>query len=199
MNKMGIVKERFVGVVHVQNTSSLSLKAGIDSLLAEHSLSLSKVRSQGYDGASNMQGKFNGLKTLILNENKCAYSIHCFSHQLQLTLVALARENIYVGDLFDEIGKLLNVVGSSCKRHDLLREKQAEKLREALNNDEIETGRGLNQQLAPIRAGDTRWGSHYKSLVNVSRMFDSIMDVLEIIELEGETPPQLYGMMPLHE
>ena len=79
------------------------------------------------------------------------------------------------------------MVGSSCKRHDLLREKQAEKLKEALNNDEIETGRGLNQQLAPIRAGDTRWGSHYKSLVNVSRMFDSIMDVLEIIELEGET------------
>ena len=46
-----------------------------------------------------MQGKFNGLKTLILNENKYAYSIHCFSHQLQLTLVALARKNNYVGDL----------------------------------------------------------------------------------------------------
>jgi len=102
-------------------------------------------------------------------------------------LIALARESNYVGDLFDEIGKLLNMVGSSCKRHDLLREKQAEKLREALNNDEIETSRGLNQQLAPIRASDRRWGSHYKLLVNVSRMFDSTMDVLEIIELEGET------------
>ena len=80
VNKMGIVKERFIGVVHVQNTTSLSLKAGIDSLLAEHSLSLSRIRSQGYDEASNMQDKFNGLKTLILNENQCAYSIHCFSH-----------------------------------------------------------------------------------------------------------------------
>jgi len=29
VNKMGIVKERFVGVAHVQNTSSLSLKAGL--------------------------------------------------------------------------------------------------------------------------------------------------------------------------
>ncbi|GMP88609.1 hypothetical protein CsSME_00040530 [Camellia sinensis var. sinensis] len=28
---------------------------------------------QGYDGASNMQGEFNGLKTLILKENPCAY------------------------------------------------------------------------------------------------------------------------------
>ena len=62
INLGGFVNERFVGVVHVQDTSSLSLKVGIDSLLAEHSLSLSRVRSQGYDGASNMQGKFNGLK-----------------------------------------------------------------------------------------------------------------------------------------
>lgn len=49
VNKMGIVKERFIGVVHVQDTSSLSLKAGIDSLLVKHSLSLSRVHSQGYD------------------------------------------------------------------------------------------------------------------------------------------------------
>ena len=47
--------------------------------------------------------------------------------------------------------------------------------------------RGLNQQLAPIRAGDTCWGSHYKSLLNVSLLFDYIMDVFELIELEGET------------
>jgi len=152
VNKMRIVKEQFVGVVHVQNTSSLLLKAKIDSFLAEHSLSLSNVHSQDYDGASNMQGKFNGFKTLILNENKCAYSIHYFSHQLKLILVALASENNYVGYLFDEIGKLLKVVGSSCKRHDLLREKQVQKLREVLNNDEIETARELNQQLAPIRS-----------------------------------------------
>ena len=102
-------------------------------------------------------------------------------------MVALARDNNYVGDLFDEIGKLLNVVGASCKRHDLLREKQAKRVKEALKNDEIETGRGLNQQLAPIRAGDTHWGSYYKSLLNVNLLFDSIMDVLELIELEGET------------
>ena len=125
-------------VVHVQDTSSLSLKVEIDSLLAEHSLSLSRVRSQGYDGASNMQGKFNGLKMLILNENKYAYWIHYFSHQLQLTLVALVRDNNYARDLFDKIGKLLNVVGASYKRHDLLCEKQGERVHEALKNDEIE-------------------------------------------------------------
>jgi len=33
-------------------------------------------------------------------------------------------------------------VGASCKQHDLLREKQAERVKEALKNDEIETGVG---------------------------------------------------------
>ena len=32
-------------------------------------------------------GEFNGLKTLIMKENKCAFDVHCFTHQLQLALV----------------------------------------------------------------------------------------------------------------
>jgi len=101
----------------------LSLKAGIDLLFSEYGLSLSRIQAQGYDGASNMQSKFKGLKTWILDENKSAYSIHCFSHQLQLALVALARDHNHVGNLFDEVAKLLNVVRASHKCHDLLREK----------------------------------------------------------------------------
>ena len=87
-----------------------------------------------------MQSKFKGLKTWILDENKSAYSIHCFSHQLQLTLVALARDHNYVVNLFDEVAKLSNVMGASCKCHDLLREKQAKEVKEALSNDKIESG-----------------------------------------------------------
>jgi len=34
----------------------------------EHSLSLSMIRGQGYDGASNMKGHVNGLKKLIMDE-----------------------------------------------------------------------------------------------------------------------------------
>jgi hypothetical protein len=59
----------------------------------QQSFSLSKVHGQGYDGASNMKGEVNGLKKLIMNESPSAYYVHCFAHQLQLTLVAVAREN----------------------------------------------------------------------------------------------------------
>ena len=49
-----------------------------------------------YDGTSNMQGEFNCLKTLILKENPYAFYVHCFAHQLQLALVAMAKKHIQV-------------------------------------------------------------------------------------------------------
>nr|XP_023929212.1 zinc finger MYM-type protein 1-like [Quercus suber] len=70
VNKEGIIIERFFGIVHVASTTTLSLKHTIECLLCEHNLSLSNLREQGYDGASNMQGDINGLKTLILKENQ---------------------------------------------------------------------------------------------------------------------------------
>nr|GEV93153.1 hypothetical protein [Tanacetum cinerariifolium] len=69
VDRLGIVKERFAGVVHVDDTSSKTLKALINTLFAQHKRSLKEVRGQGYDGASNMRGKFSGLKPLILKDN----------------------------------------------------------------------------------------------------------------------------------
>ncbi|XP_009613943.2 uncharacterized protein [Nicotiana tomentosiformis] len=63
VNKNGEVVERFVCLVHVSDISACSLKEEIYSLLSDHSLSTSKIRGQGYDGASNMKGEINGLKT----------------------------------------------------------------------------------------------------------------------------------------
>ncbi|KAJ6841367.1 zinc finger MYM-type protein 1-like [Iris pallida] len=116
----GNVKERFIGVVHVMETSSLSLKSPIDNLFAHHDLSLMKVRGQGYDGASNMKGEFNGLKTLIMNKNESAYYVHCFAHQLQLTLVVVARKHVDIANFFNMISTLMIVVGASCKRKDMI-------------------------------------------------------------------------------
>ncbi|XP_012835790.1 PREDICTED: zinc finger MYM-type protein 1-like [Erythranthe guttata] len=152
VDKSGSVIERFLGVEHVTDTSALTLKSTIDDFFSRYGLSVSKLRGQGYAGASNMKA-----------------------------LVAVARKHGHISSLFDFTTRVLNVVGSSCKRRDLLREKQSEKIIEALDMGDISSGRGLNQETNLKRAGDTRWSSHYNTLLSLINMFDAVIDVLEII------------------
>ncbi|XP_025669851.1 uncharacterized protein [Arachis hypogaea] len=162
VNKEGQVREHFFGLVHVSNTNALSLKLALESLLETYNLSLSRVRGQGYDSASNMQGEFNGLKTLILKENSYAFYVHCFAHQLQ----------------------------ASCKRRDMLRDSKMTKTIEALKSGEISSGCGLNQETALKRAGDIRWGSHYETILRLISLFPSVVNVLEYVEEDGNNSEQ---------
>nr|XP_016462590.1 PREDICTED: zinc finger MYM-type protein 1-like [Nicotiana tabacum] len=118
IDKKGSVMERFIGIVHVRDTSALSLKKAIVDVLVHHSLSLSSIRGQCYDGASNMQGDIKGLKKLIKQESRSAHSIHCFAHQLQLTFVAISKKCVQVGELVLLVSNILNVLGASFKRVD---------------------------------------------------------------------------------
>ena len=47
------------------------------------------------------------------------------------------------------------------------------------------TGQGLNQETTVKRAGDTRWSSHYTTILSVILLFSSVIDVLEVVEKEG--------------
>ncbi|XP_020426595.1 zinc finger MYM-type protein 1-like [Prunus persica] len=136
----GHVIERFVGIQHVTDTTSSSLKDVIDTFFSRNGLSLSKLRGQGYDGASNMRDKLNGLKTKILKEQPCAYYVHCSAHQLQLALVTVAKKNIYIASFFATANSVVNHVGASCKRRDFLRGQLQEELVIAFENDCLITG-----------------------------------------------------------
>ncbi|XP_021852662.2 uncharacterized protein [Spinacia oleracea] len=67
----------------------------------------------------------------------------------------------------------------------MLRVIQAQKVFEALECGEIESGQGLNQELGLGRPGQTRWGSHYKNILNITTLYSTIMKVLEMI---GKNP-----------
>ncbi|XP_066316646.1 uncharacterized protein [Miscanthus floridulus] len=166
------------------DTTSLSLKKAIEVLLVSNGLSMQQIRGQGYDGASNMKGDIKGLKTLIMQESPSAYYIYCFAHQLQLVLIAIAKGNTDCKTFFDQISILLNIVGVSCKHHDMLRNARLENVKKALECGELESGSGLNQEMGLPRPGDTRWGSHYKTICSIITIYSSIHDVL--IELGAD-------------
>ncbi|CAN6583365.1 unnamed protein product [Malus baccata var. baccata] len=156
VNKKGKAIEKFLGVQHVSSTTSSSLEEAIERLFATTNLSMSKLRGQGYDGASNMKGELNGLKTKILNKYPQAFYIHCFAHQLQLALVFVAKENEDVANFFINASSLVNLIGSSCK--------------------------GLNQEMSLMRPCDTRWNSHYGTIVSIIVMFEAVVEVVEWIK-----------------
>uniref|UniRef100_A0A0D3BHK8 TTF-type domain-containing protein n=1 Tax=Brassica oleracea var. oleracea TaxID=109376 RepID=A0A0D3BHK8_BRAOL len=185
VDKRGAIKERFIGVVHVKETSSLTLKSAIDDLFARYGMSITKVRGQGYDRASNMRAEFNGLRSLVSRESSSAYYVHCFAHQLQLVVVAVAKKHFNIADFFYMISTLLNIVGASCKRQDMFREIQREELEKGIKSGDVKTGTRQNQERSLARPATTRWGTHHKTLLRLEELFSTTIKVLEYIQDEG--------------
>lgn len=79
-----------------------------------------------------------------MEENESAYYVHCFAHKLELTLVEATKSHIHIATLFYVVTKVVKVVGAPCKHQDVPREKQVAKVVQALKNDEITSGQGLN-------------------------------------------------------
>ena len=100
------------------------------------------LRGQGYDGASNMRGEFNGLQKLIRDENPYAFYVHCFAHQLQLIVVALSRCCKGLEDFFDDASMIANLCSSSCKRMEILLDRHKEMLLAQIKKGELPTRRG---------------------------------------------------------
>ncbi|MCI26072.1 zinc finger MYM-type protein 1-like, partial [Trifolium medium] len=90
LNDKGKFMERFLALHHVKGTTSEALKEALYGILDRHTLSISRIQEQGYDGALNMRVGFNGLQRKILDENPYAFSIHCYPHRLQLVVVSVA-------------------------------------------------------------------------------------------------------------
>ncbi|PIN23822.1 hypothetical protein CDL12_03457 [Handroanthus impetiginosus] len=138
VDRRGFVMERFIGILYVHDTSALSLKGSIDSLLTQHSLSISYIR-----GISKKCDEVAGVVNLV--------------------------------------SAMLNVVWASFKRRDELRDAQILKVQKALEVGELQSGRGLNQELGLARPSDIHWGSYFKSFVNFILLFASIIDEQDIV------------------
>ncbi|XP_073015775.1 uncharacterized protein [Primulina eburnea] len=149
----GFLRERFFQIVHVHDTTAATLKKEICDVLTRYNLEIHNMRGQGYDGASNMSGAFNGLQALFLKDCPYAYYVHCFAHRLQLALVAAAEKEISIWLFFSNLTTIVNLVTSSSKRNAELQSYQVNEIARSVVAGERETGRGANQIGTLHRAG----------------------------------------------
>ncbi|CAL8152371.1 unnamed protein product [Prunus armeniaca] len=84
--------------------------------------------------------RYVNKKGQILREYPQAYYVHCFAHQLQLALIAVAKGNENIATFFTTASSVVNIIGASCKRCDALREQQQKDIMEALEIDDLEMG-----------------------------------------------------------
>ncbi|XP_065615886.1 uncharacterized protein LOC112008393 [Quercus suber] len=157
----GFVRERFFGIVHVVDTTAVTLKKEIYYLFSNYCLDIQNIQGQGYDSASNMRGEWNGLQALILNDCPYAYYIHCFAHRLQLALVGASKAVVHFNRFFTKLILVINNIRASCKRIEQLKIARASDIAYLIDIEELEIGKGLNQMVTLQRPGDTRWDNFY--------------------------------------
>nr|KYP48444.1 hypothetical protein KK1_029906 [Cajanus cajan] len=79
------------------------------------------------------------------------------------------QKDVGVALFFNLVANISNVVGASCREKDIAEWR-------------ISSGCGLNQETTIKKARDTRWTSHYGTLLSLLSLFPSMIDVLEIVE-----------------
>ncbi|TYH63239.1 hypothetical protein ES332_D07G177300v1 [Gossypium tomentosum] len=161
--------EQLFDLVHVKKTTSLALEKEICKVLLCHCLNVDDIHGQGYDGASNMHGEWNNLLALF-------------------TKKSTSKEVIPICQFFSYLTGIINLVASSSKRHDQLRDIEASHITKLIDSGVLEIGKGKNQVGTLQRPGDTQWRSHLASLNSLMRMFNSVCVVLQdIIKFDNLT------------
>ncbi|XP_058736621.1 uncharacterized protein LOC131609016 [Vicia villosa] len=195
LNEKGKVVEQFIALHHVKYTTSEALKDALYGILDHHTLSISRIRGQGYDGASNMRGEFNGLQRKILDENHYSFYVHCYAHRLQLMVVSVASSCLSIHDFFEYISLIVTTTSASCKRRDALKEAQHQDILNRLESGEITQGKSLHQSPSLARPEDIRWGSHYTTLIRLDQIWSFMLEVLSIVDEDGRGPSQAAGLI----
>ena len=71
--------------------------------------------------------------------------------------MVVAKNHIQIAFLFSVVTNVVNVIGVSSKRRDILRDKQFVVVSESFKHGEFSSGQGLNQETTLKRACDSRW------------------------------------------
>jgi hypothetical protein len=90
-------------------------------------------------------------------------------------VIALSKCCSSIEDFFDYVTLIMSSTCASCKRKDLLLDKHRLNLLSKLESGQINSGKAKQQETSLARPGDIRWGSHYKTLLRIESMRESVI------------------------
>ncbi|XP_030749949.1 zinc finger MYM-type protein 1-like [Sitophilus oryzae] len=160
-----VIREVFLGFEECMGQSAEDMVKQLLLFFENNNLSFERLRAQGYDGAANMSGVYNGLQAKILEKQPNALYVHCAAHNLNLVIndsVKISRE---LQNFYDFVESLYAFFAHSIKRWAVLTEM-------------FESKKHTLKRLCP-----TRWSSRYDSLHSLRFHYREILQVLTKLTL----------------
>lgn len=157
-----VVHERFLSFIPIHSHSGKNLENVILNYLENLGIDIKNCRGQGYDNASNMSGRYNGLQNLIKQHSASAEFIPCASHSLNLIGVAAAESSLEITEFFNTIQQLYVFFSASTSRWNVL-----EKLFK-------------NKHLSVKPLSNTRWSARADAIKALSENFLQYKEALQI-------------------
>jgi hypothetical protein len=164
------VKTKFLALKEIRTmATSENLFKILVSVLEEFQLDFKNLVGLCGDGGKNISGNKRGLSGLIRLKNQYLITVHCFSHQFNLIIKNLFK-NDELNDIKNKIYKITKYINSTSKRLNLFYNIQ----KELFPN---------KKRKKIIAAIDIRWSSLYNCIHSIVENFEVIKIFFQRLDL----------------
>ncbi|XP_051165718.1 uncharacterized protein LOC127284365 [Leptopilina boulardi] len=160
--------ERFLTFIPNVGHQGKDMAQALLGFLSKYDLDIMDCRSQSYDNAPNMSGKYKGMQALIKEENPLAEHLPCFGHSTNLIGKSAANACPAAVHFFDFVQELCVFFTNSTARYKILIEKLS-----------AATPRGNFYTLKKL--SDTRWSYRADATKALVHGYKPIQDALDEI------------------
>lgn len=174
-----MLREEFVAFTEAEGLRGEVLANTFLHCLRENGVDLTKLRGQGYDGASNMSGKHRGVQAVVQQQFPSATYVHCRAHVLNLCLVHSSKLPI-IRNMMDTVQQIAFCFNYSAKR--------LKAFQEQLDETEHE----LDKRTKLRSLCETRWSSRSDALFTFRAALEVVVETLGVLSEDGDTKARSY-------
>ena len=162
--------ERLLKFIPIYSHKGKSLSDVILDFLSRNDVDIMNCRSQSYDNASNMSGRYNGVQACIKKINPLADYVPCSAHSLNLVGNTAASCCMDAISFFGIVQRLYNFLSSSTHRWNLFVE----------SKDSSYVVKSLSE---------TRWSARHDAVRDLRTNYPCIIKTLNILMNDEDQTP----------
>ena len=158
----------------VSSTTGKDLASTILTQLSKLWLNLGHIRGQGYDGASNVSGKYRGVQARVKELYPLAMYTHCCNHVLNL-VIGTSSQLPVIRNAMASISDICFFLSRSAQRVSIFQDNVER---------EVSGSASSRHMLKPICA--TRWVERHDSIIIFVTLLPALVSTLEELQQENK-------------